>query len=175
MKKRHIPRSGAPAGRRMAGRAQGKHGIDTYKLRQKLPEPTVCPACGAVYHDGRWQWMDERLQPKQPHEELCTACHRINDRYPAGVVTLKGPPVRENRAEMIRIARNQEEAEKAEHPLNRIMAIEEEDPGTLTITTTDIHLPRRIGEVVHRAFHGDLELTYDEKNYFIRVDWKSDR
>lgn len=174
MKKHHIPPQGMPPGRRIAGRAQGTHVIDTYKLRQKLPEPTLCPQCAAVWHEGRWQWMDPLLRPRGAHEELCTACHRINDQYPAGAVTLKGGPVRRHRDEFVRLARNQEEAEKAEHPLNRIMAITEDNAETLTITTTDIHLPRRIGEAVERAFHGRLELKYDEEYYFIRVEWQGE-
>ncbi len=172
MKEHRIAPPGAPRGRRIAGRAQDDHVIDTYKLRRKLPEPTRCPRCGATYQEGRWQWTT--LPPANAHEELCTACHRINDHYPAGVVTLRGPLVREQKAEMLRLARHQEEAEKAEHPLNRIMAVEEEGPETLRIITTDIHLPRRIGEAVHRAFHGDLNMHYDEANYFIRVDWHRD-
>ena len=40
---------------------------DTYKTKGKLPEPTVCPQCGAVYHKGRWQWLPE---PEKPHEQL---------------------------------------------------------------------------------------------------------
>ena len=35
--------------------------------------------------------------------------------------------------------------EKREHPLNRIMAIEREGDA-LVVKTTDIHLPRRIGD-----------------------------
>ena len=31
---------------------------DTYKIWGKLPEPTECPDCGAVWHKGRWQWID---------------------------------------------------------------------------------------------------------------------
>jgi hypothetical protein len=52
------------------------------------------------------------------------------------------------------------------------MAIEEPADDTLVITTTDIHLPRCIGEALHRAFHGDLKLHYDEASYFVRVDWE---
>ena len=169
MKQRNIPPRGAPRGRRIAGHAQLDHVTDTYKTQRKLPEPTRCPGCGAVYHDGQWRWMTQ--PPVKAHEELCTACHRINDDFPAGVVTLRGPVVREQKAELLRVARHQEAAEKAEHPLNRIMGVEEAAPDTLRITTTDIHLPRRIGEAVHRAFHGDLKLHYDEERYFVRVDW----
>ena len=113
-------------------------------------------------------WIVPRLSP---HEELCQACHRINDEYPAGIVTLKGPVVRQHEEEIINLARNLEQAEKQDHPLNRIMAIDKEEPDTLVITTTDVHLPRRIGTAVHHAFHGDLKLHFDEDSYFIRVDW----
>jgi hypothetical protein len=91
---------------------------------------------------------------------------------PPGIVTLKGPVVREHEEEIVNLARNLEQAEKQEHPLNRIMAIEREEPDTLVITTTDVHLPRPIGTAIHHAFHGDLKLRFDEDDYFIRVDWR---
>lgn len=169
MKKHHIPPQGAQRGRRIAGHAQLDHVVDTYKSRHKLAEPTRCPRCGAIYHRGHWQWTTNA--PAQAHEELCPACHRIGDDYPAGIVTLKGPIVREQKEEILRRIRHQEDVEKGEHPLNRIMKIEEEAPETLKITTTDIHLPRRIGEALHRAFHGELKVQYDEDRYFVRVDW----
>jgi hypothetical protein len=54
--------------------------------------------------------------------------------------------------------------------MNRIIGIKE-DPAGLTIETTDIHLPRRIGEAVKRAFHGELEANFEEDGYFVRVNW----
>jgi hypothetical protein len=168
-KKRDVPYTTVERGRRIAGRAQDDHIIDPYMLRRKLPGPTRCPVCGAVYDAGRWQWTD--WPPADAHEELCTACRRIEDKYPAGIVRLKGlSPA--DRSEALSLARHQEEAEKGDHPMNRIMAIEEEEPDWLVITTTDIHLPRRIGEAVRRAFKGDLTIHYDEANYFIRVEWE---
>ena len=163
------PFAGGRRDRRILGRAQDDGIGDPYKLRRKLPEPTRCPACGAVYHEGHWQWVE--LPPAGAHDELCPACHRINDKYPAGVVTLEGPEVREHEEEIVNLARNLEQAEKQEHPLNRIMAIDMERPDKLIITTTDVHLPRRIGTAVHHAFHGDLKLHFDEDDYFMRVDW----
>ena len=65
---------------------------------------------------------------------------------------------------------HQEEAENKEHPLNRIISIEEDAQG-LVINTTDIHLPRRIGEAVKRAFHSEIENTFEKDGYFVRVSW----
>ena len=142
---------------------------DTYKLRGKLQEPTVCPQCGATYHKGRWTW--EEIPDAPTDSQLCQACHRINDRYPAGELAVQGGFLASHKQEILNLARNIEEAEKNEHPLNRIMDIEELDDG-LRITTTDIHLPRRIGEALSKAWDGDLDMHYDEDGYFIRLTWR---
>lgn len=153
--------------RRIAGHAQQDHILDPYQAQQKLHEGTVCPQCGAVYHDGRWQWVPGT---EAAHEQLCAACRRINDKFPAGIVTLRGDFARGHKDEMIRLARHQEDVEKKEHPLNRIMSIEEDAQG-IVINTTDIHLPRRIGEAVKRAFHGEIDAHFEEDGYFVRVNW----
>jgi len=135
-----------------------------------MHEPSICPQCAAVYRHGRWHWA---TRPADAHEQLCQACHRINDHYPAGIVTLSGPLVARHKAEMIRLARHQEETENKEHPLNRIIDIEEA-PERVVITTTDIHLPRRIAEAQERAWHGKTDFHYDENGYFVRVNWHRD-
>lgn len=140
---------------------------DTYRMRKKLHEPTACPKCNAVYHEGRWKWMD---RPSDANEELCPACHRIHDEYPAGIVTLKGDFLETHMEEISRMARHEEKNENSEHPLHRIMKISESDEG-LIITTTDIHLPRRIGEALNHSYQGELALDYDDEGYFIRVSW----
>jgi len=164
---RQSPQPGR-AGRRTAGRAQRDQILDPYQAQQKLQEPIACRQCGAVYHRGRWQWGPT---PADAHQDLCPACRRINDRFPAGTVTLHGDIARQRKDEIIGLARNEESAEKGEHPLNRIVDIAETDEG-LVISTTDIHLPRRIGEALKRAHHGDLTMHFDEAGYFVRVDWR---
>jgi hypothetical protein len=153
-------------GRRTLGRAQQDDILDPYQAQQKPQEPTACPQCKAVYHNGRWQWGQK---PADSHAELCPACRRVNDDLPAGIVTLHGAWARQHKDELIGLARNEEAAEKPEHPLNRIAKIEEMDDG-LVISTTDIHLPRRIGEAVRHAFHRHLDLHFDEGGYFLRAD-----
>jgi len=111
------------------------------------------------------------VKPTDAKEDLCPACRRINDKLPAGIVTLHGAFSPERAKEVAALARHEEGAEREEHPLNRIMAIEERSDG-LAITTTDVHLPRRIGEAVKRTFHGELTIEFDDTSYFVRVDWR---
>ena len=141
---------------------------DTYKLQQKLPEPAVCMDCGAVYHAGRWQWT---ARPTGAHEVVCAACHRIRDRFPAGFVEVGGSFFAEHKAEFLSLLRRHEEKEKAEHPLARIMAIEDNAAGVL-VTTTDIHLARDLGEALHHAYQGDLEFHYNTAENLLRVHWR---
>jgi NMD protein affecting ribosome stability and mRNA decay len=140
---------------------------DTYKLPGKLKEPTVCPECGAVFHKGRWTWGPA---PSEAEQTTCPACHRIRDKYPKGLLTLKGSFIDEQHEQVMGVAHNTETKEKKEHPLSRIMAIERRPEG-LVISTTDTHLPRRIGEGLKHAYQGELELHYDQDEEFVRVIW----
>lgn len=140
---------------------------DAYKLKGKLTEPTVCAQCGAVFREGRWVWS---AAPKGAHHGTCPACHRVNDAYPAGFVSLGGPFFAFHRDEIMRLVRHEAEREKQEHPLKRIMAIEEQNDAVL-ITTTDIHLARGIGDAVHHAYQGELEFHYKPDENLLRVHW----
>jgi hypothetical protein len=159
---------GAHAGRRIAGRAQLDPAADPYHPRRKPAGPIICPECGVFFALGRWQWG---RPPEDATPELCPACRRTHDSLPAGSVVLHGRFAQSRHDEIISLARHQEAAEKQEHPLNRIMRIEESHDA-LTITTTDIHLPRRIGEALKRAHRGELQMNFDEDGYFARVDWR---
>jgi len=94
----------------------------------------------------------------------------MKDRYAAGLVTLTGRFVAQHKAEILNQVRHIEQSEMADHPLHRIMKIKER-PDSIEISTTDIHLPRRLGEALHRAHKGKLFLHYCDETCFVRVNW----
>lgn len=141
---------------------------DPYQERGKLAEPSVCDDCGAVFHQGRWQWI---AAPADASRSLCSACRRIQENLPAGCVSIEGPFAQSHHDELLRLARHLERREKAQHPLERIMAVDEEG-GALVLTTTDIHLARTIGDALQNAYKGELDFYYNEDEYLLRVRWR---
>ena len=141
---------------------------DPYLLRRKHSEPTVCSHCGAVYRDGRWQWLP---RPDDAEEAICTACHRIADRVPAGYVYIDGPFAQEHRAELLQLIDRHAQRARAAHPMQRVMSIDAEDR-KIVVTTTDVHLARGIGSALKSAFQGELELDYPSDEKLVRVYWR---
>lgn len=143
---------------------------DPYVARTKPAEPSVCGDCGAVWHDGRWQWL---TRPDNAHELRCPACQRVHDRVPAGYLSLGGAFLAAHRDEIARLIDHHAERQAAEHPLKRIMATEERADG-LVITTTDAHLARGLGEAIEHAYAGTLDYHYVEDDATLRVSWRRD-
>ena len=115
-------RAGKQGGRMQASRIEPQG--DTYRKKgrggdTKLASATLCPDCKAVFRDGRWQWSHVPA-PSGWLQQVCPACQRIRDHYPAGEVRITGEFARAHREELIAHIRNLEAKEKAEHPLNRL-------------------------------------------------------
>lgn len=140
---------------------------DTYRESGKWPEPTICKECRAVFSQGRWTWKE---LDAGANEAVCPACQRVNDNYPAGIIELSGDFFVRNQREILNLIHNEENKEKGEHPLERIMEIFKEKDKT-TITTTGVHIARRIGEAVGNAYKGELEFTYGDGEKSIRLSW----
>jgi len=141
---------------------------DPYKPKGKPSEPAVCPDCRAVFHAGRWQWL---AAAADAHDELCPACRRVRDEFPAGVVTLEGSFLHDHHAEVMALVNHHADRVKSEHPLQRIMGTEATDGG-VQITTTDMHLARGIGEALHNAYRGDLKYHHEPGQDLLRVHWQ---
>jgi hypothetical protein len=166
---RRISKPGGLHRQRLGNPGLSEEVHDPYWSRAKPRAPRRCSQCGATYLRGRWRWQG--LTPPPPATIVCPACRRVNDRYPAGQLSLSGAFVPAHADEILRLVRHVEAAETREHPLHRIMTVKRER-GAIEITTTDVHLPRRLGHALEAAWHGKLATHYDEHGYFARVTWE---
>jgi hypothetical protein len=102
---------------------------------------------------------------------VCPACRRVKDRYPAGEITVAGAFVGAHADEIEALIRNTAEKESKEHPLHRIMSLKRRK-GSIFVTTTDVHLPHRIGHALKDAWGGALATHYDDHGYYARVSFE---
>lgn len=148
-------------------RMRVKGSKDPYRLTEKPPGGTTCKGCGAMVQEGRWTWSEPA---KGAVNTTCPACRRVADDYPAGYLVLEGAFFGENRVEIMNLVQNVAEAEKNKHPMERVMAIRKDGETTL-ITTTGVHIARRLGDSLKRSYQGDLKVNYKDGEKLIRVNW----
>lgn len=143
---------------------------DTYKRTAKTKGALVCDECAVVNHGGKWYWGRPPLADVEGG--LCPACERIRDNYPAGTIRLSAEflPYKD---EIRSIVAKADEAEKREHPLERLMAIEDTDEG-LVVTTTGLHLARFITSRLRRRFKRNVEIRYPDEQNMMFVEWRSE-
>jgi len=157
-------------------------GIHPIRALQSSPEPhdggfevqrqpsvaAACPSFWATYHGGRWQcggW------PDGTREEHCRACDRMRDDSPVGIAQFERGFFIDHRRELTQLIHQHEAKAKAKHPRDRIVSIEDGTRGIL-VTTTDIDLARELGEALHHAYQGELELHYNGAKKLLRVHWR---
>jgi hypothetical protein len=141
---------------------------DVYGSESKISESAWCSKCGVVFMNGRWKWMEK---PLHVVVTLCPACRRITDNFPAGLIDLQGIFYLEHLQEIMHLIARVESQEKKLHPLERIIAIDRY-PRLTRVSTTGIHLARRIGEALHHSYKGQYRFTYAAADKSIRVFWK---
>jgi len=141
---------------------------DVYRTDKKLPDPSACETCHAIYRDGRWQWGPP---PADARPVTCPACRRKEEGMPAGILKLVGRYQLEHRADMLGLIRNIEEREMKDHPLKRILEVTEQDD-TVTITTADANLARSLGNAIHHAHQGELDYHYPGEGDVLRLRWE---
>ena len=140
---------------------------DAYWSGSKPGGPVYCPKCKAVFRNGRWNWS---AVPAGAAKLRCPACRRIDEGSPAGYITLSGSFFAVHRSEVLARIRNCEKKEKSTHPLERIMEIVAANGGVL-VTTTSVHLARRIAHALESAFKGTLNIAYNPQDNLLRVRW----
>jgi NMD protein affecting ribosome stability and mRNA decay len=144
---------------------------DPYLLKMEPGDRAVCTKCDAVYHNKRWMLGGgtERVMDKAL-KVVCPACQKIKDGYVGGYVTLQGDFFKEHLEEIINMVRNKEKRAMYYNPLDRIIAIKRKR-GALEITTTTEKLAQRIGQMLSKAYNGDLEYKWSSDTKMARVVW----
>ena len=143
------------------------YGDDAYRPGAKPHGPVLCPDCTAVFRKGRWTWG---AAPAGAAKHRCPACLRSAEGAPAGYIALSGAFFKAHRDEVLGRVRNCEQREKSTHPLERIIAIDAAKDGVL-VTTTSVHLARRVAHALESAFKGTMNLSYNHKDNLLRVRW----
>lgn len=138
--------------------------------REKYPDDTVCPDCGAVVLKGKWTWAKPRRKDDVA-SMVCPACQQIKDDYAGGILTLSGSFLKAHREDILNRVRNIETAEKTDHPLQRIMGIVDKGED-VEIRATSEHLVARMAKALKSDFNGELELSFLREENFARAHWR---
>jgi hypothetical protein len=94
------------------------------------------------------------------------------DKVPAGYLILSGEFFQQHRDEIINLVQHKVHEQKAQHPMKRLMHIEDQQNARTELTFTDVHLPRGVGEAIEHAYKGELKIQYTEEGGIVRVYWQ---
>jgi NMD protein affecting ribosome stability and mRNA decay len=149
---------------------------DSYFNKTSPKDRSYCQKCHAIYHNKRWHFDKEELKTLQKYSAskvLCPACQKIEDHFASGVVTLRGPFLKNHREEILNLIKNEEERAKGLNPLERIIDILPNGE-IIEVTTTHEKLAQRIGKSLHRAFSGKVAYQWSRGDKMARVSWSRD-
>jgi NMD protein affecting ribosome stability and mRNA decay len=137
----------------------------------------ICPSCYAVCVEEKWTF-DESLREKEMRKHdwersLCPGCDRVARGKVDGVVYLRGEFLARHKEEAKNLIRSVAEKKLKKNIAARIAHIEEKDD-EIIIETTDQALAERLGKEFEKAYHGHLDIQWQEKSTFARVYWSRD-
>lgn len=156
-------------------RGRARTSEDPYIPEQGRKEEAICTDCKAIYRDKHW-FLDEDLyaslsQSSETNRTTCPACRKIADRYPEGIVTLRGSYLWEHEQEIRNILTNEEERAMAKNPLERIMKMERQGD-EMIIETTEQKLAEHLGRALNKAHQGELDISWPKDHAVCRVSWE---
>lgn len=143
--------------------------LDAYQESDGIKGTSYCE-CGAEYRNKRWYPGEGPLEHVEGHELVCPACRRINDRNPAGIVTLSGDYRATHEGEINNLITHIAQHALSKSPLGRVMNVCMEKD-TVTITTTDVKLAQKIGRDIYKSYGGQLHFLWSHAEDPVRVTW----
>jgi hypothetical protein len=138
----------------------------------RLPDPTVCDACGAIYTNATWRF-DHPVTAELLDEanwDVCPACKQRKTGIAYGRLVLRGAFVVENE-EMIR-RRIANVADYAAHtqPLHRVLSADREGD-TIEVMTTSQKLAHRIAKELKKQFGGEARYQWASRDGALFATW----
>lgn len=152
-------------------------GGDPYLNKEAPEDMSLCRRCGAVYHEKRWykrSELPERLAGKANTGLVhCPACQKVKDKYAEGYLIIEGKFVEEHGNEILGVIDNKEDRQFYINPLEQIIDIRRRD-GRIEVDTTTEKLAQRIGQILQKAFSGELTYKWSSDTKLARVIWTRD-
>ena len=148
---------------------------DPYLPKVNPGEIAVCKGCRAIFQRRHWFFNESLYRTlagtRGTRELTCPACQKIRDGYFEGEVTLMPSAfLSAHKEEILNLIRNEEERAKGINPLERIIAIKEEND-KVVVLTTDEKLSQRIGRELRKAYQGNTVYRWSEDTKRARVTW----
>jgi NMD protein affecting ribosome stability and mRNA decay len=152
-------------------------GSDPYLNKDAPDDMALCRRCGAVYHEKRW-YKREDLPGKlagSPNTALvlCPGCQKVRDKYAEGYLSIEGQFVEEHGDEIMNVIENKEGLQAYINPLEQIVEIKRFD-GHIEVQTTTEKLAQRIGQILQKAFSGELVYKWSKDKSLARIIWTRD-
>ncbi|MCC7008480.1 MAG: hypothetical protein IT184_06660 [Acidobacteria bacterium] len=141
--------------------------------------PQVCERCGAAYIKRRWvaagvPQVESVKTLAAPKMVVCPACRMAADGRFAGEVRTGGAFLATHHADIEHLIRGEAGRAAEDNPMARILSMTFEAPDRLIVRTTTEHLAKRLGEALHKAYHGTVHYGFSHENKFAHVTWMRD-
>jgi NMD protein affecting ribosome stability and mRNA decay len=145
-----------------------------------VPNPrstAVCGSCGAVYE--RKRWFEDAARSRELRHDLhvdtvkCPACVRAKANLPEGILTASGAFLHEHHDEILHTIVATAKRERARDTLCRLIGVQM-SPDGIVVKTANERLARKLGHVLHAAFHGELNFVFSHDDRLTRVRWHRD-
>ncbi len=132
----------------------------------------VCTGCHLIFKESRWFYDDDLYEisekKKTTHKVTCSACIKVRDNNPDGVIMIRGAFLLDHIAEIKHIALIEERNAKAKSPFDRVVKMIK-SPNEFMITTTEQKFTQRIARMIHRAFSSDISFEWLHEEKFVRI------
>ena len=161
---------------------------DPYLSKTPPPDGSSCDGCGGVYHHKRWSLIDEKGELNENgavkgvsaegvttkasgQSVVCPACQKKRDDFPGGYVTIGGDFAESHMDEIVNLIRNRETLAMRYNPLDRIIEMRQVGDGLLEVSTTTDKLAQRLGQILKKAYKGEVTYKWSSDINMARVMW----